>query len=350
MTQSDNQNYLKRLLITVGIVGLFVALALVLWAISGVLILIFIGLLVAVIFRTLATLISRFTPLSIRGSVVVVVLLFLLFFILGGWLFIPELVNQAEQLIERVSWAITQVERFLSRYEWGEQLIRGLVEQNNLSGGELFNRVTSTFTLTLEGLANTFFVLFIAIFIAIDPDLYRAGLISLVPPAGRNRAREILCHVVYGLRLWILGQFIQMVIIGTVISIGLAILNIPLSWALGLLAGLLEFIPVLGPILSAVPGILIAFTVEPIQAVYVLVFYLIVQQIEGNVLTPIVQQQVVSLPPAITLTAILLMSVLFGPLGAFIATPFTVILIILIKMIYLHDILGEVSTQEETNS
>jgi predicted PurR-regulated permease PerM len=304
-----------------------------------VLILIFLGLLLAVVLRTLAGLIAHRTPLNTRGSLVVVVLLFLILVGVGGWFFIPEVASQAEQFIDRISWAMTQVERLLSRYEWGQQLIRGLVEQNNLSGTAVLNRLTSTFTLTLEGLANSLFILFIAFFVAIDPDLYRTGMINLIPPQGRNRAREVIHGLVHGLRLWLLGQFIQMVIVGTVITIGLALMNIPLSWALGLLAGLFEFIPVLGPILSAVPGILVAFTVEPIQAVYVALFYLVVQQIEGNVLTPIVQQKVVSIPPAITLTAILVMSVLFGPLGAFVATAVAIVIIILVRMIYLEDIL-----------
>lgn len=339
MTQPNISDYLKRLLLTVGVVGLFVLLAVGLWAIANILLLVFTGVLLAVILRTPAKLLARYTPLTTKWALVVIVMLLLLLVGGGGWLLVPEIANQTDQLGERIGEAVNQLEMTLAQYDWGQRLLEGAQGQQPAKTN-ILTQLANTFSVTLEGLANLIFTIFIGLFVAADPDLYRSGIISLIPPQGRRRARQVIDGVSSGLRNWLLGQLICMVVIGIVVSIGLSVLGIPLALGLGVVTGLLEFVPVVGPILSVIPAVLVALTLGLMPAIYVALFYLVVQQLEGNLLTPIVQQKVVSLPPAIMLTAVLVMGYLFGPLGVLVATPLAVVLFILVRMLYLQDILG----------
>ncbi|MFP4298654.1 MAG: AI-2E family transporter [Spirulinaceae cyanobacterium] len=341
MKQLSIWEYLQRLLLTLLVVSLFVILLMVAWAIVDALILLFIGVVTAVILRTLAKPIARYTPLNIKAAILIVILLLLVLLALGGWLFVPEIVNQTEALVTQVNQAIIQLEQFLLQYNWGQDLLETIFRQDptQLPFQDLFPRVTDTFSLTVETLTNFFFILFIGLFLAWNPELYRSGIIRLIPPMGRKRAREVIDAIIEGLRGWLLGQFISMCTIGLVVGVGLSILGIPLAFLLGIISGVLEFVPILGPIVSSIPGILIAFTLGFTNTIYVTLFYLVVQQIEGNLLTPIVQRHTVDLPPALTLTVIFIMGLLFGPFAIFIATPLAATFLILIKMVYLEDVL-----------
>jgi predicted PurR-regulated permease PerM len=351
MERQRSGEYLKRVLLTVAVVALFAVLIFLTWAIADMLLLLFAGVLLGVVLRTLAKPIARRTPLGDKLSLLIVVLVLFIILAIVGWLFVPEIVNQTEQLVDGVTAAIKQIEQILSQYGWGERLLEDTfgedLEQLPIPDNLLTN-ITGTFTVTLTTLAHILFIVFVGFFVAIDPELYRSGIVSLIPPGGRKRSREVINNVVEGLRAWLLGRVISMVAVGIVAGIGLSILGIPLAFLLGLITGILEFVPIVGPILSAVLPILIAFTIGPMQAVYVALFYLVLQQLEGNILTPIVQQKVVSLPPVLTLAAVLVMGFLFGPIGIIIATPLAVVLFILVKMLYLQDILG--SAPGKTNS
>lgn len=345
MERPRSGSYLKRVLITVGVVALFAVLIFLIWAIADMLLLLFAGVLLGVVLRTLAKPLARRTPLGNKLSLFVVVLVLLIILVIGGWLFVPEIINQTEQLVDGVTAAVNRLEELLSQFGWGERLLEDMFGEDL---GQLpipdniMTNITDTFTVTLTTLAHILFIVFVGFFVAIEPELYRSGIVSLVPPEGRERAREVINHIVEGLRAWLLGRVISMVAVGVVAGIGLSILGIPLAFLLGLITGILEFVPIVGPILSAVLPIAIAFTIGAMQAVYVALFYLVLQQLEGNILTPIVQQKVVSLPPVLTLTAVLVMGFLFGPIGIIIATPLAVVLFILVKMLYLQDILGSV--------
>lgn len=341
MHRSNRPEYLQRLLLTLGIIALFFAILSLLWILAETLLLVFIGVLVAIVLRTLAKPIARYSPLSAQWALIVVLAILAVGAIVGGWLLIPEIISQVNQLVEGLQVALVQVEAFLSQFGLGQQWFDDIFS----AGGPqpfrptLINRITGTFTQTLGILANLFFIGFIGLFVAIDPEMYRRGIVRLVPPRGRSRTREIIDSLVAGMRAWLLGRVISMVAIGVAIGVGLRLMGIPLALVLGLLTGLLEFIPIVGPILSAGPAILIAITLGFKEALYVAIFYLVMQQLEGNVLTPIVQQKTVHLPPALTLTAVLAMGFLFGPLGVLVATPVAAVLYILVKELYLKDLI-----------
>ncbi len=343
MNQRNTWEYLKRVLLTVGIIGSFIVLLLLGWAIANILLMLFTGVLLAVGLRSLAKPIIRYTPLTNRWAIVIVVAVTILLLVLAGWLIVPEIANQFDQLFDQIVAAIAQIEQFLEQQGitdgFPQDLLDDLSAQLQQPEG-VVTGITDTLTLTLGVLSNVLFIIFTGLFVAIDPDLYRNGLVSLVPPDGRPRAREIIGRVVLGLRHWLIGRIVSMIAVGIVVGVGLSILGVPLALVLGLIAGLLEFIPVVGPILAGIPATLVALIQDPILGLYALIFYVVVQQLEGNVLTPIVQQKMVSLPPALTLTAILAMGLLFGPIGVLLATPVAVVFFILVRQIYLRDILG----------
>ena len=141
-----------------------------------------------------------------------------------------------------------------------------------------------------------------------------------------------------------------MIFIALLTWIGLWILGVPLSLTLGLIAGLLSFIPNFGPILSAVPAILLAFIASPISAVYVLILFIIVQLIESNLVTPYIERQTVELPPALTVFAQLALSVLIGGVGLILATPLLAVIVVLVQSAYIEDILGDKNTEVNENN
>lgn len=340
--------YVQRLLIAVGIIGLFTILLVLAWTIADILLLLFLGVLLAIALRTLAQPLGRYTPLPMSWSVGAVILLLLALLGVGAWFFVPQLIAQTDQLVDRMSQALAELQAVLAQFGLGITVLEGIFPQDieQFLRPNLLLRLTDPLTQSLTVLSHVLFTLFVGLFVALEPNLYRQGLVTLVPPNGRSRARQVIDKVVKGLRAWLLARLISMLAIGIVTGVGLWILGIPFAFLLGLISGLLEFIPVVGPILSAVPAIAIALTLGPMKGIYVTLFYLVIQQLEGNVLTPIVQERVVSLPPVITLAAVLIMSLLFGMIGTLTANPLAVVLFILIKMLYVRDILGSDTDSE----
>jgi predicted PurR-regulated permease PerM len=143
----------------------------------------------------------------------------------------------------------------------------------------------------------------------------------------------------HALRLWLFGQIVAMVIVGVLTGAGLSLIGVPSALALGLLVGLAEFVPFLGPIFAAIPALLIAFNQGSQAALLTLALFVIVQQIEGYVVTPLVQQKVATLPAAVTLFAIVAAGVLFGIAGVVLAAPLTVVVYVLIKQLYVREAL-----------
>jgi predicted PurR-regulated permease PerM len=163
----------------------------------------------------------------------------------------------------------------------------------------------------------------------------------LVPRGRRPRAENILERSAAALWGWLWGRAFSMSLIGVATFIGLWLLGIPIALSLALIAFVTNFIPFLGPILSAIPAVLIALTVGPMPAVYVLILYGGIQLVETNFITPLVEQQAVNLPPVFTIGAQMIAGVLFGPLGILLATPLSAVAVVLVKSLYIEGLLGE---------
>ncbi|HKW49346.1 MAG TPA: AI-2E family transporter [Gemmatimonadaceae bacterium] len=217
--------------------------------------------------------------------------------------------------------------------------IRQRVSQE-LSGASryFFPFLSSTITIA----AGLFLILVLSIYIGADPLLYRSGLLQLMPSTGRARAAIVLARVATVLRKWLVTQLIAMVVIGVAATTALLILGVKAAVALGVIAGLLEFVPTIGPILSAVPAVAMGFLDSPEKALYVALAYLLIQQLEGHLLIPILMKEGMDLPPALTIITQGVMALLFGFLGLLVAVPMLAAVIALVKTLYVEDVIGDV--------
>lgn len=190
---------------------------------------------------------------------------------------------------------------------------------------------------TLAVLAGIVLVIFLSIYLAIDPSVYRRGLLHLVPRRLRGQTEEILTAIVVTLRKWLVTQLIAMIVIGVVTTVVLMALKVQAAVPLGILAGLLEFVPNLGPVLSALPAIAMAFVDSPQKALAVAIAYVGIQFIENHLLIPILMKQGLNLPPALTIVMQSLMALIFGVLGLLVAVPLLAAIVIATQMLTNHE-------------
>ncbi|MGQ9365939.1 AI-2E family transporter [Azospirillum sp. A39] len=321
---------------------LLLALALFLWRIVDVLLLVFGAVLLAVVLRALADGIGRTLHLSSGWALAVAVLLVLAVLGVSGWLFGREMSAQVDELVRLVPESWGKVRGYLQDHAWGRAVLGQLdsLDVGSVSGG-LVGSARSVLTTTLGVVGNVLLVAAGAAYLAAQPGLYRDGIVALVPRGREEAARDALDATGDGLRQWLKGQFVSMSVIGVLTTLGLWVLGVPSALALGLLAGLAEFVPLVGPIASAIPALLVASAEGMNTVLYVLVLYVVVQQVESNLITPLVQRELVSLPPALTLFAVVAMGALFGAMGVLLATPLTVVAFVLIRRLYVCRALGK---------
>ena len=321
------------LAVTVAVVAVLV------WQLANVLLLLFGAILVAVLLRSVAGLVERVTQTAGRWSVGVACLLvggvLAGFFALMG----SQIQAQATALIESLPDLIEGAEERLGvsgLREWIEEQLADV-----LQNGEFAVSVANYSTWIVSIGAHVVIVVASGIYLALSPRTYRRGLLKLFPVPRQDEARDTLETVGSALKLWLVGQLAAMVLVGVLTTLGLWLLDIPSALALGFLAGLLEFVPYVGPVLSAVPAIALGLAESPSTGLWVLGLYVLVQQVEGNLITPLVHQRTVDLPPVVTIFAILSFGVLFGPLGVLLATPLAVVCFVLVKRVWVREVLHE---------
>ena len=194
---------------------------------------------------------------------------------------------------------------------------------------------------TLAALAGVLIIIFLSIYIGADPELYHRGMLHLFPRRARARAGEVLSGMANVLRRWLVTQLIAMVVIGLVTTTALLLLRVKAPFALGILAGLLEFIPTVGPILSAVPAVAMGFLDSPEKALYVAFAFWGIQFAENHLLIPLLMKGGVDIPPALTILSQALMALLFGFLGLMCAVPLLAATMVAIKMLYVEGVVGD---------
>ena len=325
----------------VNVVIAVLALLLVIF-VSEIVLLLFAAILIAVLLRALAELLAKQVGIPPRWAVVSVVALLAFSLTAIGWLVAPSIGEQIGELRSTLPTSLQRLQQELQRFVWLETLIDSAPHPDSIPAqSEVASKATDPISGTLKALANIVVVLVIALYLAADPRPYVEGTVRLFPPAQHKRAREVLNAMGHTLRWWLIGKAASMTIVGIAVFIGLTALGIPLAAALALIAALLDFIPNVGPILALIPAALFALLQGPTQVLYVVVLYGMIQTVEGYVLSPLIDRTTVKLPPAVTLTAMVVAAMLFGWLGLLLAAPAAAALMVLVQMVYVEDILGE---------
>jgi predicted PurR-regulated permease PerM len=330
---TPTNNITRQIIIAISLLGL----AVVLWRISDVLVVGFGGIVLAALLRGLADPIARWTGWNGRIVVLLVVLFLALVIAALAWLFGQQATNQATELQQQLPAAFNKLIENIERSETGKSLVDTV--QQAIGDSKTLSNVGIAATAVFATVANILLIVFLSVYFAVDPRMYRNGLLRLLPPHHRGRVGRALDDAGEALQKWLLGQAIAMLTVGIMVGTGLALVGVPLSFALGVLAALLEFVPVVGPILFSIPGLLLAFAKGPHIALYALLVYLIVQQFEGNVLIPVVQRWAVRLPPVVGLMAVVAGGLLLGVTGVVFATPLAVVGMRLVQHLYVEEAL-----------
>ncbi|NJL94754.1 MAG: AI-2E family transporter [Anaerolineae bacterium] len=335
-------DFRQKVTFTVLIVAIVGAMVLLLASTLNVIPLVFISILIAVLLRSLADPLAQVLPLPARWLVLVLALglavLVTGFFIFAG----PQVADQFDALGESVPEAIDDVEDGLADLGW-EVSLREELEQVSASTASMnvFTRLSGFFSGIFGVITNLALVVVAGIYMAFEPPLYIRNLVRLFPIPMRERAQDVLAEGYNIVRRWLIARLISMLVVGILTFIGLTLVGMPLALTLAIIAGLLSFIPNIGPTLSAVPAILVGFTESPGMALLVAGVYVVVQLIENYLITPNVQRSTVQLPPALVMLSQVFLILVFGWLGLFIAAPLVAFGIVLVKSVYVEDCLGD---------
>lgn len=336
--------YARRIAIAAGIATLFVAGLLVLRYLANTLLVVFAALLLAVVLDGAGRNVHRWTGLPRKPAMLLVAVVVLGALGLVAWWSGPRIGQQFAELAERIPETVRDVRDGIRGTEWGGSLLERLDDNGGMvpSMGTMVGGVTGAFSSIIGTVANLLIILFVGIYLAYEPSLYRDAVVRLAPAERRERFRDVLSATGSALRLWMMGQLGSMAVVGVLTAVALSIAGVPLALALGVIAGLLSFVPILGPLMSAVPALIIGLGAGGLRmALVVGLIYLGVQSVESYLITPLIQKSVVALPPALLLAAQVVMGVLFGLSGIFLATPLTVVAVVLTQMLYVNGVLGD---------
>jgi predicted PurR-regulated permease PerM len=350
--------FIRRSLVLLGILGAAVLVV----ALRDLLILVFGSIVIAVLLTAVAAPIHRYTRAP-RGLSLTLAILALLALVGGaGAMFGTQVARQAQQLSGQLPQAWNSARDRLAEFgielpalgreeaEAGpqtEDLPEDTAAGSNNSGvrfgeldGDFLGRASAILMAAFGGVAHTLLVLAGGVYLAAQPSLYRTGLLKLFPQRKRALVADAYDHSGRALSLWLMGTFVSMGLVGVLTGLGLWLLGVPSAAALGLLAGLFEFVPIIGPIAASIPAILIALSQSTELALWTLGLFIVVQQIEGNLIQPLVQRYVVDLPPALLLFSVVAGGYLFGVVGVIFAAPLTVVVFVLVKRLYVQEALG----------
>ena len=328
----------------------------ILWQIRQVILLVFAAVVFAVVLnRVVRWLQQRGIKRGIAIAITVISLLIIfvgLFALIG-----PSFAKQLEQLIDLVPTLLQRLRNWLNSLQplVPEQVLDisnlgNLIPRLQPLVTQLLGNAYNWFSDLLAIILNFLLVLVLTIMLVANPAPYRRGFILLFPAFYRRRAYDILSECEANLVGWMTATLINMAAIGVVSFIGLLILGVPLALANALLAGLLEFIPNIGPILSVIPPIAVAVLDAPWKAVAVLILYFLIQQFEAYLLVPFVMRRQVSLLPAVTLLSVIVFGTFFGFLGVFLSVPLVIVFKIWLHEVLIEDVLNNWHTNEKHNS
>jgi len=322
---------------------LFVAAGATVVLAADALLLIFACILCAILFYSLADILARKLHMHRKLALGTVILLLGAIIGLGGWAMAPQIDEQASKLAKEIPAAVEHLQSEVQRHPVLKRFAAELPPPEEIvkQMGNLMPNAGLFFGGVIGALGNVIIILFVGIYFAATPQVYTSGIIRLVPQSKRGRAREVHRELGHTLSSWLLGKAASMLIVGVTTAIGLSLLGVPLALILGIIAGLLDFIPYIGPVMAGVPAVLLALAISPDLALYTLLLFVGIQLVEGYVLQPLIEARAVDLAPALVIVMQLVFGTLFGFAGVALATPLAACLAVLVEMLYIEDLLGD---------
>lgn len=323
----DSGRWFRRSLAVMAGIGL----ALAIWQLQQLVLVLFASALVALMLSDFAELLQRRLrlPFALAISAAILIPLALLLLVFG--LFGSMMVQQFLLLADRFPAALAQVEAWARSSPIG----RDIVEQVSAYVPRM-EQVMGIAQATLANVGSAVtglaVVLVAALYLAAQPRLYVDGMIAMLPVAARSRAHETVTAVRSALTYWLKGQAIGMAFVAVGTSAGLWLVGLPSPLAIGLVAGLCEFVPYLGVVLVAIPTVILGFGQGVDTGIFTIIALVVVQQVQGNVVMPIAQSKFGDLPPVLTIFSLIAAGTLLGPLGVILAVPLTVVGMALLKL------------------
>ncbi|MFP3941572.1 MAG: AI-2E family transporter [Acidobacteriota bacterium] len=316
-----------------------VLLVVIAWKTAQALLLLFAGYLLALFLRAPTDLMARRTRLShVPAFTLVLVGLLGLAVGTGFWL-APRLAEQVQELSQQLPEAFRNLIGQVDDQWWFQRAGDRIGPVGGEGGVSWMQRALGIFSTAAGAVTGVLIVLWAGIYFAATPKRYTEGLLQLVPPERRGHVADVLGRTDSKLRQWMVGKVLAMAIVGVLSWVGLAALGIPLAFTLAVIAALLTFIPNFGPIASTIPPALLALAQSPIKALWVVLLFLAIQGVESYLLTPMIQEEAIEMPPGLLLASQIVFALLFGFMGVVVATPLMAALLVLVRGFYVEDVL-----------
>ena len=328
---NSSLSFSHKVWIVTGILTLSVIVIFVLKAAFNILLIILASCLIAVFFHGLGDMIRRFTKMGHRLAVFVGVLITIVFLSGIFWFMGNTIQAQIAELNSDFPEMIDKAKASLSNSTVGSKILESI---EGFDEKRIMSTAKGVFNTSFGVIGDLYIIIFLGIFFTVDPSVYKEGIIKLTPSAGKKDARIVMDRMGVVLKGWLKGMLLAMFLISILTVIALTIFKIPLALTLAILAGIMNFIPNFGPLIAMIPAVLIGFTISVNMAIIIAITYLVIQTIESNVVTPMIQKKMINLPPALTILSQVLMGTMSGFLGILLATPLLAIIIVLVDELY----------------
>ncbi len=354
MNKSDSAgnsySFVKKVLIFLLLFISVILMVMFIGSVITVLLLLFAGVLFGILLRSLRDLMHRFTGLNNGFSLAAVIVLFSFVTAGSAYLLAPKVYKQAHTFYTEIPEKWDMIRSEIAAYRWGQELanenpnFRDIFEDESNNVGE--DHDMTQFAIGLLGSATALFAAFLLVFvtgiyIASEPILYSNGFLHLLPKGRREQAAQIMDEISLSIQWWLVGQLCAMIFIGALTTFGLWLVGMPYPLLFGLFAALMNFIPNLGPVLAAIPAVLIALTESMELAIYVIILFTIIQCIEGYFITPLIHRRAIDVPPLLIIATQFILFYLIGFLGILLAMPLLACIMVIVKRVYVEDILGD---------
>lgn len=287
---------------------------------------------VVVIVAALAPLVDRMTKYIPRVlAVIIISVIFIGILVAIGFLIIPPLVNQIQQLAINLPIILNRMGPFYQNLS--QTITTSQQSLFNFSSqlGSLTTGIYATTVSFIAGIIGVFTILVLSFYMLLEQDAIRSFLKNVLPDEHKEKAAEVIRKIGYKMGSWLRGQALLMVIIAILDGIALVSLGMPYALTLAVWGGLVEVIPYIGPWLGLLPAAVIAFTISPVKALILIIAYVVIQQIEGNFLVPKIMGRAVGLSPVVIILALLIGAKLEGILGMIIAVPVAAAILVLVQ-------------------